>query len=247
MPEQHRKKLTSEKLDCTLCGTIGKSPFQDLQRPDLERLSDRKVHNLYRRSQSLYYEGNRPTGVFCVKEGRIKCYRLGPNGQRQIIRIAEPGDVLGFSSVVRSHSHVETAEALEDAVVCFIPKESFLAMIGERRELLNRLFLSLLRQNDSLEHLIVSMATMSVRERTLRLLAHLARSYPTDEKAADSIVWLDVPLTRQEMAEMIGTSVETFIRMLAELKDEGLVVSRGRSIGIPDPRKLEDLVGNAAA
>ncbi len=246
MADMNRKKLTSEKLDCTLCGTIGQSPFQDLQRPDLERLSERKVHNVYRRSQSLYYEGNRPTGVFCVKEGRIKCYRLGPNGQRQIIRIAEPGDVLGFSAVVRAHVHVESAEAIEDAVVCFIPKESFLTMIGERKELLSRLFMSMLNQNDSLESLVVSMATMSVRDRTLRLLRHLAKHYPTGEKAADGTVWLDVPLTRQEMAEMIGTSVETFIRMLADLKDEGIVTSRGRGIGIPNPGKLADLSPAAA-
>ncbi len=243
---ESRKKAVSAKVDCALCGTVGQSPFQDLQRPDLERLSERKIHNVYRRSQSLYYEGNRPTGVFCIKEGRVKCYRLGPGGQRQIVRIAEPGDVLGFSAVVRSQNHAESAEALEDAVICFIPKESFTAMLGERRELLNRLFLSMLSENEELESQIVSMATMSVRERTIRLLAHLARHYPLGEKSADGTIWIDVPLTRQEMAEMIGTSVETFIRMLADLKDAGVLTSRGRTIGVPDLVRLEELASEAA-
>ncbi|MCW5828826.1 MAG: Crp/Fnr family transcriptional regulator [Deltaproteobacteria bacterium] len=241
-----KNRILSEKLDCALCGTVGQSPFQDLQRPDLERLSERKIHNVYRRTQSLYYEGNRPTGVFCIKEGRVKCYRLGPGGQRQIIRIVGPGDLLGFSAVIRGGAHAETAEALENAVVCFIPKESFLSMFSDRRELVSRLLSKTLGDTQQMEDTVLSISTMNVRDRTLRLFRHLGMRFGITDAQSEGILWLDVPLTRQEMAEMIGTSVETLIRMLAELKDEGLVTSQGRMIGISDMKRLSDLTSSAA-
>lgn len=217
---------------CDSCESRFDSIFSELKPADIEQISQNKCGNIYKRDQIIFYEGHTATGLYCINKGKVKIYKMNHEGKQQIIRLAKEGDIIGYSSMITGEVYSSSAEALEDALVCFIPKSIFLTIVQSNSDLFMKLIQLLSRDMKETENRFVTMAQNTVRERLAETLLMLKEFCGHDDHG------LDIALSRQDIANIVGTSTETTIRLLADFKDEKLIDFIGKKIKILDQRAL---------
>jgi len=201
---------------------------------ELESLSANKSFNSYKKGQVIFHEGNRPFGLFCIFEGKVKVSRLGSDGKEQIIRLAKPGDTLGYRSLIQNSKYSASAIALDDTKACFIPATDFNKLIDTNAKVANDLMKLLAKALGETQERMIQMATKPVRERLAEALLLLKATYHNiDESETFSIA-----ISREDLASLVGTAKETVIRFLSEMKADGIVSSQGSTIFILKPEKL---------
>ncbi|MFO7721838.1 MAG: Crp/Fnr family transcriptional regulator [Bacteroidales bacterium] len=220
---------------CQECPILGKSYFQCLDPCDLNDLYHKKTCYFYKKGQVIFYERKRPLGIYCVHSGSIKISRLGTEGKEQIVRIARAGDLLGLRSLISGRNYSASATTMEDSVVCFIDKRKFFQTTIRYPEISAQIMLTLSTLLEEAERKITSMAQKPVRERLAEALLTLDEVFHSD--GCPTVI----SLTREDLANMVGTANETVIRLLSEFKEEHLVAVKGRKIIIMDKKGLEHI------
>ena len=228
------------KIDCENCPTRKDSLFSTLCLNEATLLSRNKTCNVYKKGQVIFYEGNSPTGLFCINKGKVKVFKLGKLGKEQIVRLAKAGDVLGYRALIGEAVYSASAEALEDATVCFLDKKDFLDVLQHNDNMPLRMMQMLCHELGEAENVIQSMAQKSVRERLAEALLLLKKKYGMD--ATDNTS-LGICLTREDLANMVGTATETVIRLLSDFKDEKIISFEGRKIKFLNFEKLLKVSG----
>ncbi len=212
------------------------SLFRELEGEALDRLESIRTAHRYRKGQILHYEGTPSVGIHCFDSGRAKVLRSAPGGKMCILRLTNPGDVLGLEALFcEDHLYSTTAEMIQGGVVCLIEREPLLEFLQEQPELYRAVAMALARRLRASEAERVELAVGDVRERTARLLVMLAR---THGESSPHGTLIGIKLSREEIAEMIGAAVETVIRQLTEFRAERLLESRGRQIVVLDSSRL---------
>ncbi|MCB9091936.1 MAG: Crp/Fnr family transcriptional regulator [Halobacteriovoraceae bacterium] len=222
--------------ECKDCPSRGKGIFCDLEAAELDEISQFKVVNQFKRGQSIFVEGNPTFGLYCISEGNIKLSKTSEDGKDAIVRIATKGDVLGHRSIFTNTPYNATATALDDSVICFLDKKYILKKIQESPSVAQNIINKLSRDLGASEQRLADMSQKSVKQRLIELLLLLHQSHgiPQDNGS----VLIDIKLTREEMASIIGTATETLIRTLSDLKNLDLITLDGKKIIIPDEKKL---------
>ena len=201
--------------------------FHELLRKDIPDGGGRK---LFKKGDHVFVEGEHANGLFCVITGKVKIVRLGEGGKEQIVRLAGMLDVIGYRALLAGQQYHASAIALEDTVVGYVPKKVFFEILNNDPEMSMKMMRLLSEDLDHSEITRVDIATKSVKERVAELLLLLKDVYGTkeDEKT------LDVRLSREDLASMVGAAKEVVIRALALLKDEFLIRSKGKEITLLD-------------
>ncbi len=182
----------------------------------------------------LFMEGQYPHEVYFVKSGKIKLSKLNMDGKEYIIDLLGAGDFAGHLAVMEEGKHTETAIVLEDAEVVRIPRSSFVNLVHGNRELTAQ-FIQLLSNNiKEKEERLLQLAYSSVRQRVADALLLLRDKYHKDESKGFSM-----NISRDDLANIVGTATESLIRSLSELKTEKIVSIKGSKIQILLPEKLE--------
>lgn len=225
---------------CENCPSLKKGIFCNLDNVELAEVSDKKVANTYKKGQTLFVQGNPPFGMYCVSKGNIKVTQTGPDGKESIVRIASQGDVLGHRSLFTEQYFNATATAIDEAHVCFLDKKSILKLVQEKPSVASNLLGKLGRDLGAAEQRLSSFYQKNVRERLAEFLLLLKESHGVDTEQG---AFLDIKLTREEMASIIGTASETLIRFMSELKNEGFIHQEGKKIYITDEEGLLDFAG----
>ncbi|MFT5860431.1 MAG: CRP-like cAMP-binding protein [Flavobacteriaceae bacterium] len=200
---------------------------------DLERLASNRSCNQIKKGQSLFIEGGIPRGVFCLNAGKVKIYTRGEEGKEQIIRIATKGEIVGFRAMFSGDPYIVSAETLEESNVCFISNEDFTELIDTNVELRNGILKELSQELAERASFVTAMAQKSVRERLASVLLMLDKLY-VDEM---------INLSREDLANYVGTATETLIRLLKDFKDEGLIKTHVRKIEILDKETISKIAG----
>jgi CRP-like cAMP-binding protein len=227
---------TMKTVSCDKCTCIGKSIFCNLESSVLENISSNKVMNHYRKGQTLYFQGNPSFGLYCINSGKIKISKIGTDGKEIIIRIAGPGDVLGHQNLYSIDNYTATATVIEEASICFLDKRFILNQIGTEPVIAMNIIKKLSEEMAAFEARSAAMSHKSVRERLAELLLLLKNTYGITEHGR---LKLDIKLTREEMASMVGTANETIIRFISEFKEEGILEQEGKVIYIMNEDKLK--------
>jgi CRP-like cAMP-binding protein len=220
---------------CQTCASRLLGVFCSLEGEALEEFSRHKTVNRYKKGQIICYEGNRAFGLYCIYSGHVKLYKTGVDGKQQIVRISGPGDILGYRSLFAEEPYHATAEALEDCEICCIDRNAFFPVLSKNPDLALNILRKLSRELRAAEDLATSIAQRSVRERMAELLLMLKETYG---KAVKKGTLIDLKLTREEMAEMIGITQETAIRLLSDFKKDGIIEVKEREITILNPTAL---------
>lgn len=218
-------------ITCQNCKSRQDSLFSCIDEAGINDLNHHKACSFYKKHQGLFIEGSLPRGVFCLNEGKVKIYTRGSEGKEQIIHIATGGEIIGYRAMFSGEPYRVSAEALEDSNICFIAKEDFLNMIDSNATLRNNVMKELSKELGERAVLITNMAQKPVRERLAFSLVMLNNIYK-DEM---------INLSREDMANFVGTATETLIRLLKDFKEEGLIEIHTRKIEILDLQKLISL------
>lgn len=222
-------------LVCENCKIQGFSKFKNLNGEDLDKMTYNKSCTAYKKGQVLFHEGTRPLGVFCVHAGKIKVYKTGYDGKDQIIQISKQGDLLGYKAMISEEMYPVSAETLEDATVCFIPRTDFLSILDSSSELNRLLLKEACHELGAMTESLTNLAQKPVRERLAVTLLMLKDTYGIDAVENGEV---EINLTREDLANTVGTATETLIRLLHDFKEEKLIESKGRKIKVIDDRGL---------
>jgi CRP-like cAMP-binding protein len=225
----------NKNISCDQCDCVKRGIFCDLPISSIGEISANKVMNSYKKGQTLFLQGNPSFGLFCVNSGKIKLTKTGNDGRETIIRIAGPGDVLGHHNIFTDENFSTTATVIEEAAVCFIDKKFVLKFIENEPSLSINIIRKLTQELQVSESRNTAMSQKNVRERLAELLLDLKKSYGIQESGRFR---LDIKLTREEMASLVGTANETVIRFISEFKDEGMIQQEGKVIYLVDEEKL---------
>ncbi len=222
-------------VDCEHCPSKSSGVFCDLKMPELENITHHKVSNTYKKGQTLFVQGNHPYGLFCISKGNIKLTKVGPDGKESIVRVVTGGDILGHRSLFTEDNYSGTATAMEDTEVCFIDKKFIIGVIQNNPSVAMNIINKLSRDMGIAENKLTSLHQKNVRERLAELLLALKASHGVREGQR---VRIDMKLTREEMATMIGTANETLIRFMTEFKEAGILEQEGKVIYITNEEEL---------
>lgn len=219
--------------DCAQCGRMHLSLFKDLSPEEVEELNNVKACTAFRKGQIIMSEGNRPNGVFCIHSGKAKLHRMGQNGKDQIIRFAVAGDLIGYRSLLSEEPLSATVEALDDVHACYIPKHVLFQFLESNPKFSLNILRMACHELGEAGKLITDIAQKSVRERLAEVLLMLKAQFGVNDEGA-----IDIALTREEIANMVGTATESVIRLISEFKGDGLIEVKGRSISLLDESAL---------
>lgn len=215
---------------CAECGSHDMSPLEALTVLELETVDTTKTCRAYDRSGHLYQTGQHPQGLFCVHAGHVKITREGHDGREQIIRFAGPGDVLGYGALVSGRPYATSATAVERSNVCFIPRDVITRAVRENPQMALRMLQLMSNELDEAERRVVELAQKSVRERVAEALLVLRETFGV----MDDGETLNMQLTREEIADIVGTAPESVIRMLSDLRHDHIIATEGRRIVLKD-------------
>lgn len=227
--------LKTPSLHCQTCSSRGKSVFCDLSEEHLCEIDKAKTGNHYKRHQIVFYEGNQPYGLYCISSGKIKVFKVDEQGHQQIVRLAGPGDILGYRCLLSNEPYLATAEAIEDANICFLDKNTFFHILETHPSTALHVMSKLAEDLGQAEKQMINIVHKNIRERLAELFLIFEKKY--GEKIANG-VRLNISLTREELAELIGTTQESVIRLMSEFKEDGLIHVDGRTVTILNKKKL---------
>jgi len=212
----------------------------------LEGLDDKEiaqvgyfVENLHiKKGSMLFYEDGIPTGIFQLKKGRAKKSKRGFNGEDQIFYIYTPKDVLGYHALLGEERYQDSCEALEDLEVNFISKSNFLQLLGDIPRLKDALIKNISHEFGVLANII---AVLAQKDQHTRLAIFLSVLQERFERFEPNIGGVD--LSREDLANCIGTSRESLSRSIKFFKDQGLIAVDKRTIRIMDKQRLFHYLG----
>lgn len=227
-------------LSCISCESRKKSSLSDIPESVLQELNSTKIVNTYKRGQTIFYEGNKPYGVYCMNSGKVKLSKHAPEGKNLIVRIAQAGDLLGYRSFFTSELYTATAEVLEDASICFLDREKFFDLIKKNSSFSMKIISLMGHDVKCAEDMSRNLAYKSSQERMVEMLLTLKETYGVDK--SDDTYKIDILLSREELAGMIGTTTETAVRLLTWLKDKNILSLKGKYITIKDLKSLQELI-----
>jgi CRP-like cAMP-binding protein len=189
----------------------------------------------YKKGEILFREGGISTGIYFLKEGKVKKYKSTSDGREQIFYICNQGELMGYHALLSQEHFPDSAATIENSEITFIPKENFLQVL-DSSPLLSKWLLKLLSHEFSVFiNLISSLATKSVRERLALGLLIVNEKYQISGKKN---IPAEITMSRGDLANMIGTAKETLVRLLHNFKDEQLIETNGKIIRVIDKKGL---------
>ena len=193
---------------------------------------DRKGHFI-RKKQFVYSEGDEPIRLYFVQTGRVKTYKTNPDGKEFITGLYQTGDFFGYVSLLEQTDHTDSAVALEDSELVYIPKEIFIDLLSRDGDVARSFVQLLANRVTEREQQLLEMAYDSLRRRVADTLLRLHQNLQNHESEPV------IQFSRDDLAAMVGTATESLIRTLSEFKGDGLIDISGTNIRVLQPEKLK--------
>jgi CRP/FNR family transcriptional regulator, polysaccharide utilization system transcription regulator len=209
------------------------SVFRHILQSEIQQLSSQAEAFSYKKGSCIYHEGSRITGCYFIQSGIIKIFKTGTDGKEQIIRFAKAGELIGFRSVFSNEAACTTAQVHDECITCFIPSEIMINLVKTNGNFaLDLVQLSCKELGEANEY-ITDIAQKTVRERLAEVLLQLKNNFGLDNEQ-----FLQISLTREEMANLVGTATESVIRLLSEFREDHIIELQGRKIKITNLASL---------
>lgn len=190
----------------------------------------------YNKGELLFDDGENPDGVYFILNGTVKLSKSGVYGKEQILRFIKEGDLIGYRSILCGENFQARAEAMAPTKTIFLPKDMFLNILKKDPRLSFAMLQKISYELGESSNLITFLAQKTVRERLAEILLLLEQKLGTDPEG-----FINISLTREEIANIIGTATESAIRLISEFKNDGIIEVEGRNIKILNADKLVKL------
>jgi len=225
-----------DKPSCSECPVNCNTFFRILSKEDLLDLSIDKTSRLYKKNKYIYNEGSNPVGVYCLHQGKVKITKDSYDGREHILRFINPGEMFGINALISGEKHASAAIAIEDSVVCLINSRKMLDLILNYPNMINYILIYLNKMLEDAECRMASLSMKSTRERVAEALLVIHNSFLVEAKRL-----IPIKLSREDLANFVGSATESVIRILSEFKEEQIIEIYGRDIYIRNLIALEKI------
>ena len=209
--------------------------LSSLPQSDWEKVKDLFVEKHFGKDEYIFFEGDPSSWLGVILEGRVKMIKHSEAGKDVVLDVMSPGEMVGEVAAFDGSPYPATAQAMEPTVVASIYRDDFLRLLKQYPAVALRVIEETGRRLREAQETIKSMAVERVERRIARILLKLAAT--TGSSSEDGII-IELPLTRQDIAEMVGTTVETAIRTMSKFRKRGLVQTKRGRVIILDPHQL---------
>ncbi|MDB0614780.1 Crp/Fnr family transcriptional regulator [Tenacibaculum dicentrarchi] len=221
---------------CEQCIIREFNSLKSLTKDELIRISGCKTSKKVKKGDVLFEEGEHINGVFCIKNGICKVSKMSDNGRDQIVNLVRKGDLLGERSLINDEASNLKAIAVNDMEICFIPKEEIVRDLEENQKFTMDVLKTMASSLKTADDFIVDMAQKTVKQRLASTLLNLDNKFKNNENGA-----LGIHLSREDIANIIGTATESAIRLLSEFKKKKLIDLKGKEVFILHKQTLKDI------
>ncbi len=189
----------------------------------------------YTKKQVVYQEGKRPRFLYYVVKGKVKGFRTHEDGKEYITDLFSEGDFIGYFPIIEDKTYADSAIALEDADILQLPREDFQKMLYNDIAVAAK-FIHLITQNvKEKEERLLNLAYSSLRKRVAKALVDIHTKFNADKTSKR------IEISREDIAQYVGTATESLIRTLSDFKSEQLIEIREGKIIVPNPDRLNNL------
>lgn len=192
----------------------------------------------YPKGELLFREGGKPSGIYYIQSGTVKKYKVDNSGKEHIFYVANAGELIGYHAVLADEPYPDAAAALQDSVISFIPAEDFLDTLNRSPNLSRRLLKILSREFAVYINNLSVFAQRPVKERIAIALIILREKFKQPDNPGQPVL---ISISRDDIANMAGTTREQVARVITELKQEQIIETVGRKIQISDVRRLVNI------
>lgn len=231
------------KHPCAKCAFYKGSVWQPVERGALSVLTQGFTRKGLDENEVLFEQDDENEGVFCVSAGLIALRTRHPNGTSTLLKLAYPGEVIGFRSFLADSRHKTEARALVPSRVCIVAHRDADRVVRGNPSVLARLAERCISEIDANHDRIISAATTPNKDRLHALLVRLMEVHGV--QIGDQL-HMQLPLSRSDLADLIGVQPETMSRLFKRLKDEGAFIVSGRDIQMPLARSSQYPTGELA-
>lgn len=214
--------------------------FENLDCDELEEIALQIEHKSFDKGSMIFTEGSDANTLFFINVGKIKLYKYNKDGKEQILHILTNGDFFGELDLIKSSNYQFNAKAMDNAKICTLKKSEVKNIILKKPEIALKLLESLGERLSAIENLAQNLSTNDVDARIAYLLLNLMDKY-SEELEGKKLI--NLPLSREDMANYIGVTRETISRKLKKFEDEELIKLIGtKKILILDEDGLNDYI-----
>ncbi len=208
---------------------ISESFLQFLPEDTVNKIDDNKTILKLTKNQVLFHEGSIPMGVYILQTGKVKKYATGLNGKEYTFHLIKEKEILGYHNILCDEAYSHSASCLTDCVFYLIPKKIFLSIIENNRNILNRLLENMSHEFGVFINNSRVLAQHSVRERTALSIIKLEEFFDNNGR---------IKLSRKDHSSIVGTSIESLVRVLYDFKEEGIIDIKENMIIVNDIEEL---------
>ncbi len=223
---------------CLTCKLRADRIFCNLPAPALQALENIKSATAYPPGAVLFVEGQLPRGIFVLCKGSAKLSINSPGGKTMIVKLAEPGEVLGLSATMSGKPYEVTAQTIDPCQVNFIKRDDFLKFLKDDVEVCFKVAEQL---GEKYHNACKEVRLLGLSHSAAEKLAMLLLDWNSKNGDAKPEPRLTLRLTHEEIAQMIGTSRETVTRLFADLKKQQIVQTKGSTLVIRNTEALRDI------
>jgi CRP-like cAMP-binding protein len=212
--------------------------FQKMDEGDLARLLARASTRRLPAGAAVFEQGEPAVAFFLLLHGRLKVTQVTPDGQQVMVRVVHPGDLFGFARALNRADYPGTAHAAVDSVIISWPMTDWDAVVETNPRLALNAMQTIGQRLDEAHTRLLEMSTQEVERRVAHAVLRLAEKAGRQEGAGTRI---DFPITRQDIAEMTGTTLHTVSRILSMWEGRGLVEGGRQKLTVIDAEGLAQI------
>jgi len=228
--------------NCLNCDLRKDGFFCNFSKSILQSFYSLKITNTYRKGATLFSESDPSSGVYMLCQGRVKLSTCSREGRALILRIAEPGELLGLAAVLSDLGHEATAEVLDPCQINFVEKSDLLRFLREHAEAGFNALLQMSKNYHTTYAQVCSLGlSVTVSDKLLKLI--LSWCGDGNGNGDRGPIFLKLTFSHEEISEMIGTSRETVTRTLKELRERDLITLRGSDLVVSGRAQLAEAIG----
>ena len=228
----------NEKISCSSCLNSNCFVLQFCSPEWIKAIDKNKYQTLYTKGQNIIHEGSPVLGIFFIQKGKTKVLSTGLTGRQQIVRFANDGHILGHRGVGNDVYPISVV-AMEDSIVCFIGNNILHEVFMNNPEFTYGLMMFYSRELRKMEDRMKNLAQMNIREKIAESLLLIHEIF-----GVNNLKELDIQFTREDIANVAGTTAEQVVRQFTDFEEEKLIAKSGRKIALLNIDALRNIISD---
>lgn len=212
-----------------------KSVFNIISEEEKKILDENHTLANFKKGEIIYKEGEKPVGLICLSQGKVKIFKEGVGGREQIVRMAKPYGFIGYRALFAGENYIASSVAIENSTICVMDKDVLFKILRANAALSIRFLRSLATELGFSNRRTVTLTQKHIRGRLAESLIFLKDTYDFEQDGST----LKVYLSREDIANLSNMTTSNAIRTLSTFASEKVISLEGRKIKILDLHKLE--------